>query len=309
MVSIIIPIYNTEKYLRKCLESIQIQTYRGIEVIMVNDGSTDGSERICREFLKDRRFKLMNQENSGVSVARNNGLKLATGDYILFVDSDDWMEPDMIATLVCNIEKYNVDISCCQYDHCPPNDIKEIEIWDKDKLLSEFLIHRRINGSLVNKIFKRNVIGDCKLDKNIKYGEDALFLWKISQNVSSVVMTNRILYHVSLHDDSASGGGFKSSRMDCTKVWNEIVRDTENLFPQYTESAKARRGNMAFYSWYEMIIDNYRNVEFENTLCKILKQDLKYMLKSKDIVTKVKLFSYIVVFQTSLAKKMLARKK
>lgn len=305
-VSVIVPIYNTKLYLEKCLGSIKNQTYENIDVLMIDDGSTDGSAKLALEYEKnDKRFVYFYQENAGVSVARNKGLELATGEYVLFIDSDDWLELDMIEILVNNIVAKRADVSCCQYDHCPPHDIDILEVWEREKVITEFLIHRKINGSLVNKLFKRNIIGETVLDKNIKYGEDALFLWKVIKNGVRLVITNNILYHVSLHNDSASGGGFKPSRMDCIKVWDEIVNDTRHNYPKMIREACARRGHMAFYAWYEMVISDRSNMEFEKVLYNALKQDLSSMIKSKNILAKVKAFACIVVVKASFAKKML----
>lgn len=147
-VSVIIPIYNTEKYLEKCLESIRTQIYSDIEVIMVNDGSTDGSKNMANSYAeRDNRFRLFSQENAGVSAARNHGLDVAEGEYILFVDSDDWLEPQMIEKLVYNMIEYSTDISGCQYDRSTCFTGETTEIWNRDIVLQNFLIHKQINGS------------------------------------------------------------------------------------------------------------------------------------------------------------------
>ena len=214
MVSIIVPIYNTEKYLEKCLISIEKQTYQNIEVILVNDGSKDNSERIAVSFVqRDSRFVLFNQSNQGVSVARNHGLKKAHGQYVMFVDSDDWMEPDMIDVLVKNCQKTDADISCCQSDFQIRNDIEFLEMWNQDRAIREFLAHKRINGQLTNKLLKRSIAENVFFNTKIKYGEDALFLWQLLKVCNGICLTNQILYHRTIHDDSASGGGFKPIRM------------------------------------------------------------------------------------------------
>ena len=202
MVSIIIPIYNTEKYLEKCLESIRIQTYSDIEVIMIDDGSTDKSKNIANHYTKkDNRFKLYSQPNAGVSVARNVGLDKSRGEYILFVDADDWIESKTVEKLINNMLKYNTDVSCCQYDHGQCFTEEVVKVWDRDEVLQNFLIHKQINGSLVNKLLKKQFIGKVRLDESIKYGEDALFLWKILLNVKNIVISPEVLYHVTLHEE------------------------------------------------------------------------------------------------------------
>ena len=115
-ISVVVPVFNSEKYLEKCIDSIINQTYKNIEIILINDGSSDKSEEICNSYLKTyKNIKLINQSNSGVSVARNNGLKSSTGDYVLFVDSDDWLEKDMLEIMVKEIDNFDIDIVRCEY--------------------------------------------------------------------------------------------------------------------------------------------------------------------------------------------------
>ena len=118
MISIIVPVYNVEEYLEQCLDSIQCQIYRDFEVILVNDGSTDGSKEICEKYCeRDIRFRLMNQTNQGQSVARNRGIHESTGDFITFVDSDDVIKEDMLEQLMKQMTSENIDIVECWYTH------------------------------------------------------------------------------------------------------------------------------------------------------------------------------------------------
>ena len=307
MVSIIVPIYNTERYLSKCLESIRTQTYLDVEVIMVDDGSTDGSKNVANGYAeRDNRFRLFSQENAGVSAARNHGLDVAEGDYILFVDSDDWLEPNMIETLVRNMADYCVDISCCQYDRGKMFLGSAMEVWNQDKVLREFLIHKQINGSLVNKLFTREMIGDIRLDESIKYGEDALFLWKNLLTVNSVVISDEVLYHVTLHDDSASGGGsYKPIRRDCIRVWEEISCDAGKLGQPYEDMAKSQLCNMAFFSFYEMAYYGYDNKEDEILFKKILEQNYRSLMNCEFVSKGVKVLSLFTIKMGLLSKIMI----
>ena len=111
-ITVIVPVYNVESYLRKCLDSIIAQTYKNIEIVVVNDGSTDASAEICKEFVEiDHRIIYIEQENSGLSAARNTGLENMSGDYVTFVDSDDWIELDYVETLYKKITQYQADIA------------------------------------------------------------------------------------------------------------------------------------------------------------------------------------------------------
>ena len=131
-ISIIIPIYNVKEYLKRCVDSVLNQSYKNIEVILIDDGSTDGSEKICDEYAKkDKRVVVVHQKNSGVSASRNKGIELATGKYIGFVDSDDYIHKDMFEKLYNSLISTSSSISMCNYQLLDvdekPNDIGEFE--------------------------------------------------------------------------------------------------------------------------------------------------------------------------------------
>ncbi|WP_297236216.1 glycosyltransferase family 2 protein [uncultured Flavonifractor sp.] len=301
MVSIIVPIYNTEQYLRACLESIRTQTYSDIEIIMIDDGSTDSSKNVANSYVeKDIRFRLYSQENRGVSAARNYGLGLARGEYILFIDSDDWLEAQMIEKLVDQMVGYSVDISCCQYDRYSYFSGEVTETWNKDVAIRNFLVHKKINGSLVNKLFKSKLIKDKMLDESIKYGEDALFLWKALLDVRSISVSPDVLYHVTLHDDSASGGGsYKPIRKDCIKVWNEISSDAKKVSLEFGSIARAQLANMAFFSLYEMGYYGYKDIQHQKYYSNTLKNTITDMCKVNFIPFSEKCLAYVFLLNVN----------
>lgn len=288
-VTIIIPIYNTEKYLDQCLNSVINQTYENLEIILIDDGSKDNSAEIAKHYEQiDKRVWLFQQENAGVSAARNAAMELATGEYVLMVDSDDWIEPEMVRTLVENIQTTGADISCCQYDKMVRSDIGILEKWEQHQALKAFIGHQKINGSLVNKLIKRDMLEGLHFDSSIKYGEDALFFWKVLLRASSLCITNRVLYHVVMHNDSASGGGFKPIRMQSHIVWQRISQDAQQMNPEYYKLAKAQLGKMAFDSWLMMMISHYENKEYERECRKLVRGNLKDMLIASFIKNIVK---------------------
>lgn len=307
LISVIISVYNTEKYLKKCIESVINQTYKNIEIILINDGSIDNSEMICRNFsTQNNKIRYFQQCNSGVSAARNKGIEVAQGQYILFIDSDDWIEPKMIEFLLNNMKLQGTDISCCQYDRGNLFHNNGTQIWSREEVLKKFLIHKQINGSLVNKLIKKELISDLRLDKNIKYGEDALFLWKLLLKVNSVSISDTVLYHVTLHDDSASGGGsYKPIRRDVIKVWGEILEDAKYLGNTYEKIAAAQLANMAFYSLYEMGYYHYYNKLQEKQFLTTLKKNYPY-LKMVDFIPKQEMIlANIMIYNMKLARKLI----
>ena len=154
LISIVVPIYNVEKYLEKCINSIIIQTYKNIEIILVNDGSTDSSGKICDIYLKkDKRIKVIHKKNGGLSDARNVGIENAKGKYIAFIDSDDFIDSDFIEILYNLIIEYNADVSCCKcnviYKKNKKQQVEEkINIFTNYEAINEMLYQGKVYHQL-----------------------------------------------------------------------------------------------------------------------------------------------------------------
>ena len=185
--SIVLPIYNVEKYLAECLKSIEKQSYSSFEVLCINDGSTDNSLEIASKFsLKDKRFKLFNQKNSGVSVARNRGIKEANGKYILFVDSDDWIEQDTLKKIHEDIQAHDSDIVVFGGDTFPRTKWIDDKLNTKNIIYKDNAIHALLqeNGSIpfmCNKAYSKELLekSDCKFSEELSLGEDQAFQFMI----------------------------------------------------------------------------------------------------------------------------------
>lgn len=206
LISVIIPIYNVEKYLNKCIDSIINQTYINIEIILINDGSTDNCGDICEEYKKmDNRIVVIHSKNKGVSSARNIGLEISKGKYILFVDSDDWLERDMIKELYNNLIKTKSQISICNYyeiinGNKYSNNLNIKESFNTEKFIEYAFDENYFRGYLWNKLFSRNIIFDenslfIKFDENIHICEDLLFSFKVAQNANKICYIDKKLYN------------------------------------------------------------------------------------------------------------------
>ena len=199
LVSIIIPIYNVEKYITKCIDSIIKQDYKNLEIILVNDGSKDNSLKICEKYKKmDNRIVLINKENGGVSSARNEGLKIAKGEYISFVDGDDFLEPDFVSYMLNIIIKYNCDIAIsknCFRDDKEKQILKDkVNIYDSKDTLS-LLLSMRINVGCWNKMYKKSAINNLSFDEKQFYGEGLLFISTVAQKIKKSAIFERKIYH------------------------------------------------------------------------------------------------------------------
>lgn len=240
-VSILIPCYNVEKYLPHCLDSIVNQSYNNLQIVLINDGSKDNTWQIMQEYArKDNRIEIYNQENQGVANTRNNLLDKVKGDYVLFIDSDDWCELDMVDFLVNKALTKQSDIVTCSMvkndETVNKNEYNE-EIWEQPKAILEFLRHFQFNGSLWNKLVKTSILHNSSFRKDIGYGEDALFCWEFLQSAKSIVMTNRQLYHYRMNNASISHQPFNIQKYSAYNVWTHISNDTLKRWPQFSQIA------------------------------------------------------------------------
>lgn len=201
LVSIIVPIYNVEKYLEKCVCSILNQDYNNLEVILVNDGSTDKSLEICERLQKkDNRIKIINQKNLGVSAARNNGFYYSKGDYICFIDSDDIMEIDMVSTLVKLLQENECEVANCnihiiEKDKTERNFYtnKNIKIYNSSELKKYFLLGK-VSHACWDKMYKREILEKVNFVLN-STSEDRYFCWKLYKTINKMVVTSKVGYH------------------------------------------------------------------------------------------------------------------
>lgn len=210
LISVIVPIYNVEKYLSKCIESIINQTYKKLEIILVNDGSTDNSLEICEKYRnKDDRIKIINKSNGGLSDARNKGIEIALGDYISFVDSDDYLDYKMIEILYNDIQTYSADISIVNYMKIFEDGTKEDESLDRNDFLvmdSKSAIKNLLDNSSFgnyawNKLYKRELFEDVKYPFGRKM-EDLGTTYKLFFKSNIIVYNPIQLYYYLQRDDS-----------------------------------------------------------------------------------------------------------
>ncbi len=213
LVSIIIPIYNAEKYLKDLFDSINKQTYKNYEVILINDGSTDNSEQKCLEFLNNNnRVKYYKKENTGVSDTRNFGIKKSLGDYICFIDADDILEKDYLLDFVTTLPDSNTNLICCDYSKF--NSYKDIQQQNESvKIIKEFsekdkyeILYSNYCGYLWNKFFSRKIIveNNLKFDTSISMMEDLLFIFKYLEYINRIICINKKNYNYRQISNSAS---------------------------------------------------------------------------------------------------------
>ena len=247
MISIIVPIYNEEKYLIRCVDSICGQTYADLEIILVEDGSTDSSGRICDEYvLKDTRIKVIHKENGGLVSARKAGIRAATGQYVGSVDGDDWIEPDMYEKLYHGLKAYNVDaVMCGRFDDTGSVSKRVYHgvgegRYDKEKLIAEVypqmivgevFFDWNIFPGIWDKLFKREKIIPYQMDVDdrIAMGEDAACIYPALLNVDSIYVMHECLYHYRQTTSSMikSNRDYRDERVRFYLLYNTVSKSFE----------------------------------------------------------------------------------
>ena len=233
MVSIIVPVYNVENYLEKCVNSLLHQTCRDIEILLIDDGSTDSSGDICDELQKKHPavVRVFHNPNGGVSAARNTGLKHACGDYVGFVDSDDWVEPEMFEVLLSNIVRCNAQMSICAL--MADTDEKELTLHKTDRtlklsyseLMDAFLRDESILGYACNKLFVTELARETAFDETLCVSEDLDFCVRYALSINDAVATPSQLYHYRQRHGSMTGEfTFSYKKLTIIQAFNSILQ-------------------------------------------------------------------------------------
>lgn len=229
--SVIMPVYNVVNYVNKAVLSVLSQGYKNIELLLVDDGSTDGSREICQNLSKsDSRIKLICKQNQGVSSARNDALALATGDYVTFVDSDDWLELDAYEKMMAYLLETNADIAVMGFtpegndNFVAPLEIENQKILSRDEAMESLISCRIYTWSLWDKIYKRSLIKDIYFSTDIFNGEDLLFNWQVFKRAEKVSYIPLHGYHYIQRSDSMVNT-FSVKKLTVINAFERVLED------------------------------------------------------------------------------------
>ncbi len=305
LISIIIPVYNVEKYLNECLDSVARQKYSNLEIILVNDGSTDNSKEICENFCKrDSRFILINKENGGLSSARNVGLDNFKGDYLAFIDSDDIVSENYISDLYEVIKKYNCDIAISGYKRfndsvpCPISLNKVVEL-SSNMVIKKILYQSEqevFSVSACSKLYSKKIFSDIRYPEN-KINEDVAVFVPIFEKCSKVVCIYNYNYFYRVNVQSITNQKFNLKRMDA-------IEFSENILKHYEENKYMKKAaiNMFFRRNIEVLSemkkDRYSSQKLKSKLISNIKKYRKNVLldlKSKASTKAAAIGSYISI--------------
>ncbi|MCI8466474.1 MAG: glycosyltransferase family 2 protein [Lachnospiraceae bacterium] len=238
LITIIIPAYNGERTIGKCLDSIIRQSYKKIEIMVINDGSSDHTQEICESYAKrDSRIRVLSQKNQGVSAARNTGIRHATGEYLAFVDADDYIAPDMIQVLYqMYAQNQELGLAICGYDEITNEGCRNVEIRSGKQMSGiEFLRNLfrmdSIKGFLCNKLFRAEIVKTYEiwLEETIYVCEDLLFCCQYGMHIQTAEYSEQTLYHYVLMDSSATRSGFSQKRFTALLAFRKMQEMTRRL--------------------------------------------------------------------------------
>lgn len=294
MVSVIVPVYNVKPYLRKCLDSVVGQTYRNLEILIVDDGSTDGSGSICDEYTSDdNRVRVIHQINKGLSEARNSGIDIATGEYILFVDGDDWIEPSTVECLLQACVENEADVSCCGHykefvDRTTAHPLAtELKIYEGDEIVIPAM-----KGSFAHyaweKLWKWELFDTCRFPPGMQF-EDIATTWKLFLKCHRVVCIPDVLFHYVYRKDSI--GNIKTMKnladrwIAFKERYDAMATKSEELRNICTKSCLETIG----YTWRWLFSVKDRDEEKIQEMRRFLKEN-KECISHCSLETRISLF-------------------
>lgn len=234
LVSIIIPVYNIEKYLKQCIESVVRQSYYNLEILIIDDGSTDESGFICDDYsLKDKRISVYHTNNRGLSAARNFGLDKANGEFVSFIDSDDWFEPDAIENMIKKALETGADIVCCRYIQEynrnwieKEDDLGKEKVFTGDEAIKEYCIGSSISSVVWNKLYRKTIFDGIRFPER-RYYEEYATTYKIILKCKTIACIPKVLVHYRMRKGSINNSHdlihLKDQWWACTKCFEDLA--------------------------------------------------------------------------------------
>ncbi|MCM1139270.1 MAG: glycosyltransferase [Muribaculum sp.] len=287
VISTIIPVFNTGKYLRRCVDSILAQDVK-TEIILVDDGSTDDSPAICDEY--ESRYDniiVVHQPNSGVSCARNAGLRLAKGKYIHFADSDDFFGGGFYKNAINQLVAKDADIySCSSFvqnatgDFITKLDGESVELLNPEQAIGELLKSEKISYSLCDKIFSRSVLNDIYFHIKIYHNEDFMFCYEALKSARNIVVTPHPYYYYCYNPGSAVNSSFNDKKATAISAQGIVNKDIHIFFPSLIKLADAQYFKVVIYLASQMVVSGYDNENVLSEVQRLVRTNISNILHS-----------------------------
>lgn len=302
LISIIVPVYMAEKYLNRCIESILCQTYKNFELILVDDGSPDTSGDLCDYWAgQDSRVKVIHKENGGASSARNCGLKIAKGKYIAFVDSDDWLEPNMYEQLYKLLEENKAQMAICGMRVVDGKKEKNVQpnpqtlLWGRKELLDFFF---KVHGEVFTYSLCRRLISKGLLDQyhflEGRMNEDIEASFYLSVHCQRAVYTNMVFYNYYKNYNGVTNSRFTEKKLDLLYIWDVLREEVLSLAPEYIKEYEINCKRARFTLLVQMHLNKY---DKKDSAMKLTKRRLKREVRAS--------FTELIKWKMPISRKVL----
>ncbi len=291
LVTVIIPVYKVEKYLSKCVDSVLSQTYKNLEVFLVDDGSPDNCGKICDEYAKkDKRVKVIHKQNGGLSSARNAALDVCTGNYITFVDSDDWIETTYVEKLYETIKKYDCDISVCFHNECDERGNVRAkkpkqfdDFYDKENVYTTFFGKKQLIDSAWGKLYKKDIFKKIRYPQGLHYEDTYLIVDVCKEVKKGIAVADEGLYNYLVMREGAITKDVSPKIFD----WIVAKRHAAEVMPKTCDVYKDCCARM-FYTYESIFYRIKENKDLMKTFKKLFNEDYKKYIKYTTNKTKLR---------------------
>lgn len=309
-ISVIVPVYKVEPYIHKCVDSILGQTFSDIQVILVDDGSPDTCGDICEEYAKkDERVQVVHKENGGLSDARNAGIPFAKGEYVIFLDSDDYVEKDMLEYLYTNIKKARADMATCGIyevykDRIEAQEEEEDFVCSGEEAFRCILRGHTIRGEIWNKLILKSCMEDLRFPKGRLY-EDIYYTVDLMQRVKTVAVGTKPKYYYLHREDSITGRAYRPQLFDIIDGYTKNYRVVKKAFPALEKEAQC------LWIWSRFIVldkmlmeDDFRTLEGYKELKRFIRRHLFVILRNPYFQKKRKISAFVLFLNVRLYRRL-----
>lgn len=307
LISVIVPVYKVEEYLRRCIDSIINQTYKNLEIILVDDGSPDNCGKICDEYAKkDDRINVIHKENGGLSDARNAGIDIANGKYITFIDSDDYVSEDYVEFLYSLIKENNADISMGKHFIIYKNDIINTgtdlkNILKPKEALEKMLYSNDLDVSAWAKLYKKELFQNIKYPKGRLY-EDAATTYKLIDKSKIIAFYSKPIYYYVIRDNSITNHNFNERKFELIDSTKEMCEYVNEKYPELKDASNRRLMYSYLSTLTQLTYSKEIKKEYKKRLMNYIKENRNKILKNKKIPQRDKIALYSTYFGFSFFK-------
>ncbi len=288
LISVIIPVYNVEKYLDKCIQSVVNQTYENLEIILVDDGSPDNCPKICDEYAKkDKRIKVVHKENGGLSDARNAGIKYSNGEYLTFIDSDDYIVDNYVEFLYNLIIKENADISMGKHYIVYPNKTinaftGEYFVMNSHDCLEKMLYGEDVDVSAWAKLYKRKLFDKIEFPVGRLF-EDSATTYKLIDKANKVAFSSQPIYYYVIRKNSITNNKFNEKKMDLIISTKEMGNYVMNKYSDLKNACNRRVMYSYLSTLTQLVKTNEKNKKYKDEMMMYIKKNRKSVLRDRRI--------------------------